>query len=198
MTDSPAAIDPRRAALLVMDFQTAILEHLPESDGLLTRVAETIRTARAQGVLVGYVRAAFSDADLAAIPGTNKAFALLAARPGFLREDAPETAIHERVAPKPGDIVVRKIRVGAFSTTDLDAQLGHRGIDTLILAGVSTSGVVLSTVRDAADRDYRIFVLSDGCADSDPELHDVLTRKVLVRQAHVITTAELPGLIQAR
>ena len=54
--------------------------------------------------------------------------------------------------------MVRKTRVGAFSTTDLDEQLRQRGVDTLLLAGISTSGVVLSTVRDAHDRDYRVFV----------------------------------------
>jgi nicotinamidase-related amidase len=91
--------------------------------------------------------------------------------------------------------VVRKTRVGAFSTTDLDQQLNDRGITTLILAGVSTSGVVLSTVREAADRDYRIYVLADASADRDPHVHAVLTEKVLPMQAHLITVADLPGLI---
>ena len=70
-----------------------------------------------------------------------------------------------------------------------------RGITTLILAGVSTSGVVLSTVREAADRDYRIYVLADASADRDPHVHAVLTEKVLPMQAHLITVADLPGLI---
>ncbi len=90
---------------------------------------------------------------------------------------------------------MRKVRVGAFSTTDLDRQLQARGIDTLILAGIATSGVVLSTVRDAADRDYRVYVLADGSADRDPEVHDVLINKVFPRQAHVITIAELEPLL---
>jgi nicotinamidase-related amidase len=103
--------------------------------------------------------------------------------------------VHDRVSPEPGDIVVRKVRVGAFSTTDLDEQLRKRGISTLILAGVSTSGVVLSTIRDAADRDYRIFVLVDASADFDAEVHDVLMTKVFPRQADVITVADLPALL---
>ncbi len=107
--------------------------------------------------------------------------------------DSPQTAVHDRVAPEPGDIIERKTRVGAFSTTDLTEQLRARGITTLILAGVSTSDVVLSTVRDAADHDYRIFVLADGCADRDDEVHRVLTEKVFPRQAWVITIAELAG-----
>jgi len=78
---------------------------------------------------------------------------------------------------------VRKTRVGAFSTTDLDAQLRARKVTTLVLAGISTSGVVLSTVCDGADRDYRLIVLSDGCADPDEEVHCVLLTKVFARRA---------------
>jgi nicotinamidase-related amidase len=140
---------------------------------------------------------AFEDADYAAIPPENKSFARLAGG-GHLHNAAPESAVHDDVTPRSGDILVRKTRVGAFSTTDLDRQLRDRGITTLILGGVSTSGVVLSTVRDAADRDYRVFVLSDGSADSDREVHDVLTRKVFPRQADVITVAELSDLLSAQ
>ncbi len=59
-------------------------------------------------------------------------------------------AVDDRVAPEPGDNVARKTRVSAFARTDLDEWLRDLGIDTLILAGISTSGVVLSTVCDAA------------------------------------------------
>jgi len=95
----------------------------------------------------------------------------------------------------PTDIVVRKTRVGAFSTTDLDQQLRDRGIDTLVLGGISTSGVVLSTLRDAADRDYRLLVLADLCADGDPEVHRVLLEKVFPRQADVVTSEQLTELL---
>jgi nicotinamidase-related amidase len=112
-----------------------------------------------------------------------------------LHSDSPATAVHDCVAPEPGDIVVRKTRVGAFSTTDLHDQLRDRGITTLILAGISTSGVVLSTVRDAADRDYEVLVLADASADPEPGIHDFLTEKIFPRQARVITTAELKDLL---
>jgi nicotinamidase-related amidase len=126
------------------------------------------------------------------IPATNKAFAPFAASGRFMHHEAPETAVYHHVAAEPGDIIVRKTRVGAFSTTDLDEQLRSRDVDTIILAGVSTSGVVLSTVRDAADRDYRGYVLADGSADRDS---DVLTQKVFPWQAHVIDVEDLPGLL---
>jgi nicotinamidase-related amidase len=194
-TNTPT-IDPRHSILLVMDFEPAILGNLPDADALLARVSGAIDAARACGMYVGYVRVAFSDEDYTAVPATNKGFSAVAGR--RMDADSPETAVHPAVAPHPGDVVVRKVRVGAFSTTDLDRRLRDAEIDTLVLAGVSTSGVVLSTVRDAADHDYRLYVLEDGCADRDPEVHDLLMRKVFPRQAYVISVADLPGLLVAR
>ena len=65
--------------------------------------------------------------------------------------------------------------------------LRAKDIKHLVLTGVATSGVVLSTVREAADKDYRLTVLADACADSDGEVHRVLTTKVFPRQADVIS-----------
>ena len=103
--------------------------------------------------------------------------------------------MHDDIAPQPGDIVVRKTRVGAFSTTDLDRQLKERGIVTLLLAGITTSGVVLSTVRDAADRDYQVFVVADASADREIDVHDFLIEKVLPMQAKVVKVAALDRLL---
>lgn len=87
--------------------------------------------------------------------------------------------------------MVTKRRVGAFSTTDLQTVLRARDLTTLILLGVSTSGVVLSTVRWAADADYDLVVVADGCLDGDDEVHRVLTQKVFPRQAQVVSAAEV-------
>jgi nicotinamidase-related amidase len=197
MDRSTPKIDPRMSILLVMDYEPAILANVPDADGLLARTAGAIATARDRGMRIGYVRVAFEQADYAALPQAGRGFG---ASSSGRRMDAgaPETAVHEAVAPEPGDIVVRKVRVGAFSTTDLGPRLRDAGVDTLLLAGVSTGGVVLSTVRDAADQDYRIYVLEDGCADRDAEVHDLLMRKVFPRQAYVISIADLPGLLGAR
>ena len=84
-----------------------------------------------------------------------------------------------------------KVRFGGFSTTDLYEQLRARGVKTIIISGIATRGVVLSTVRDAADKDLRIFVIKDLCLDADPEVHRVLTEKVMPAQAWVVTSDEL-------
>ena len=186
-------IDPATTALLVMDYQPGIIGRLPDPDAQLARAERALATMRTRGGHVGYVRVAFTDGDLDAMPETS-AMRRALARPeaaAALHADSPHTQVHERLAPRDGDIVVRKVRVGAFSTTDLADQLRARGVDTLVLAGLSTSGVVLSTVRDGADRDFRIYVLSDASADPDAEVHEFLTTRVFPRQAEVITTDEL-------
>jgi nicotinamidase-related amidase len=196
MNETVPTIDPQHAMLLVMDYQRAILNNLPGADELLPRLAAAIDAARSRGVRIGYVRLGFDDADYDAMPDTNKGLTAIAAG-RRMNHEAPETAIHDAVAPELDDLIVRKTRVGAFSTTDLDEQLRDGKIDTLILAGISTSGVVLSTVRDAADRDYRLYVLEDGCADRDQNVHDLLTQKVFPRQAYIISIADLSSLLAA-
>jgi nicotinamidase-related amidase len=196
MPDQSIAIDPGAAALLVMDYQPVVLGPMSDGPDLLARATEAIDVVRRRGGHVGFVRVAFEDADYVAIPETNKSFFGLAGGK-YLRADAAETAIHDAVAPKPGDIVVRKTRVGPFSTTDLHEQLMARGVTTLILAGVHTSGVVLSAVRDAADRDYRIVLLEDCISDPDSQVHETLMTKVFPRQAYLAAVADLAGLLAA-
>jgi len=182
-----------------MDYQPAILAFVPEGEdrnALLGRVEGAIADVRAHGGTIAYVRVGFTDTDWDAIPASNKSFAPLA-RHRVLHHEDPGTAVHERLAPQDSDIVVRKIRHGGLSTTDLDQQLRERGITTLVVSGISTSGAVLSTVIDAADRDYQLYVLSDGVADPDTEVHKVLLHRVFPSRAHIIDTTELRALLRA-
>lgn len=188
-------IDPAHTALLIMDYQNGIVARYADSDHqLVDRAAAAIGTARAAGATIGYVRVALDEAEKAAVPPTNKMFSALA-RGGSMSPEDPGTAVADAIAAREEDIVVRKQRVGAFSTTDLDQQLRGRGIDTLLLGGIATSGVVLSTVRDAADHDYRIVVLEDLCADQDLEVHRVLMEKIFPRQADVVSSGQLIDLL---
>jgi nicotinamidase-related amidase len=105
------------------------------------------------------------------------------------------SSVHERLAPHTNEPQVTKRRVGAFTGTDLDLMLRARRRDTLILSGIATSGVVLSTLRVAADRDYRCIVVGDACADGDEQVHACLTQKVFPRQADVIDTDAALGAL---
>jgi nicotinamidase-related amidase len=185
-------IDPAHTALLSMDFQNAIVGRLEDADALVARQAAAIAAARAAGVTIAHVRVGFADGD--ALAGQMAKRVPPEMRAHF-HADAPGTQIHPDLTPAPADIVVRKIRVGAFSTTDLHDQLQARGIDTLILTGISTSGVVLSTVRDAHDKDYTLIVVSDLMADPAPAVHDFLVGTLYPHQAEVIDSSQLSSLL---
>jgi nicotinamidase-related amidase len=145
-------------------------------------------------VQVFFVRIGFEDDDYAEIPPTNKALTVVA-ETRWLHNDAEATALHPALDVALADVLIRKTRVGALHRTALDEELTNRGITTLILAGVHTSGVVLSTVRDAADRDYRLFLLSDATADPSEDAHRALMQHVFPRQASIVTVAQLADLL---
>jgi nicotinamidase-related amidase len=132
------------------------------------------------------------------ISARNRMFAAIRQAGAAMSETSAATAIHPAVAPQPGDIVVTKRRVGAFTGSDLEVVLRAQNIDHLVLTGIATSGVVLSTLRAAADMDYRLTVLSDCCADGDDEVHRVLLTKVFPRQADVLTAAEWVAALEQR
>ncbi|GAA3128843.1 hypothetical protein GCM10017687_49980 [Streptomyces echinatus] len=92
-------------------------------------------------------------------------------------------------------MVVSKRRASAFSGSDLDVVLRARGIDSLVLTGIATSAVVLSTLCHANDMDFGLTVLSDGCLDLDPEVHRVLVERLFPQWADVVTVDEWLGAI---
>jgi nicotinamidase-related amidase len=184
------SLNAKSTALLVMDFQAMIVDMLPGGcDELLTRTSELLAAARNAGSLVVYVVVGFRP-GMPEISARNKSFSA-AKSSGRFAPDNPGVAIHTRMAPAASEVMVTKHRVGAFSGTDLDMVLRANNIETLVLAGISTSGVVLSTLRHAADADYSIVVAADCCADPDPEVHRVLTEKVFPRQATVTDGASV-------
>jgi nicotinamidase-related amidase len=184
-------LDPSRTALLVMDVQRGLVSRF-EAEPVLPPLSAAIAAARAAGALVVYVRIGFRR-GAPEISRRNRGFAG-AVGGGFGLED-DSTQVHEAVAPLPGEPVVVKKRVSAFTGSDLDVLLRSRDIATLVLTGILTSGVVLSTLREAADRDYELVVLSDCCFDDDPDVQRVLLEKVFARQAEVLASDKLPGLL---
>jgi len=183
------SIDHKRSAVLIMDYQTAIVAgYGTDQEALLRRVAEVLAAARKIGLPVIYIVVSFR-AGHPEVSSRNSLFAAMKQAGRFASGDTG-AEIHPAVAPRPGDVTVMKHRVGAFSGTDLDMILRANDVETLILFGIATSGVVLSTVRHAADADYRLIVIKDCCSDRDPEVHTCLADKVFPRQATVITADE--------
>ena len=178
----------QNTALLVMDMQVGILAMLPNSETILDKVSSAIATARSKNIPVIYVVVGFRQ-GAPEINVNNKSFS--AGKERFSNMDMTAfMQVHDSIAPQVGEVTVIKRRVSAFTGSDLEVVLRSFGIHHLILTGIATSGVVLSTLREAADKDYRITVLADCCADGDEEIHRVLTTKIFPRQADVLELEE--------
>jgi nicotinamidase-related amidase len=178
----------KNTALLVMDMQSAILGSLPSPEGIISNVSKAIAKARQSDVPVIYVAVGFRQGTPEISPD-NKIFS--AARERFANVDMNEfIKIHPTLTPGEGEVLVVKRRISAFTGSDLEVVLRAKGIKHLVLTGVATSGVVLSTIREASDKDFGLTVLADGCADGDEEVHQVLLSKVFPRQADVMNVDE--------
>ncbi|MHA6481645.1 cysteine hydrolase family protein [Paenibacillus sp. strain BS8-2] len=177
---------PSKSALLVMDMQNSVVSRYVSNDEVILPFQKAIEAARSNSISVIYARVAFRP-GYPEISARNKMFGGIASRAGAVAVPEAMMQIHESVQPGPDEPVVTKVRVSAFAGSDLEFILRARGIDSLILCGIATSGVVLSTIREAADKDYALTVLSDACIDADPEVHRVLIEKVFPQQAVVLT-----------
>ncbi len=187
----PNSVNAVGTALLLMDFQNDIVPLIAENKRsmLLSNAAALLARARQIGMPVFFVVVGFRD-GYPEVNERNKSFSGIKAA-GRMKQGTPGFEIDARIAPQANEAVIVKKRVNAFFNTDLETLLGARGVTRLILSGIATSGVILSTTRWAADRDYSIVVVSDACGDADDEVHRVLTEKVLARQASVVTTSAL-------
>lgn len=196
----PALIpDLSRCAILSMDLQSAIVDFYAKDDlNLLPRVGAILQAARERGITVIHVQLGFRP-GLPEISERNPLFGAIRQSVQWQQMfEGPRGAIHPSVAPQGNDIVITKHRVSAFAGTDLGMILRAREIETLVLFGIATSGVVLSTALDASDADYRLIVVRDCCMDQDAEVHAIVLDKIFARRATVLTADELLAAISAR
>ncbi|MFI6393779.1 cysteine hydrolase family protein [Nonomuraea sp. NPDC050540] len=177
-------------ALIVGDLQAGIVDNYPFAAGVLPVVEKVIPAARTAGIPVIFIRFGLRASGLDVSAG-NQVISGLHGAGTLFHAESPETHVHPRIQPSPGEAVVLKHRASAFAATDLDLILRAQGIDSLVLTGVATSAMVAATLYDAADRDYRLTVISDGCADGEPDVHDFLVNRVFpARGAEVLTGEE--------
>jgi nicotinamidase-related amidase len=184
-------------ALLIADFYADMMSSIPHA--VERRVVEKTRVlqqaARDAGILVCYSATVFRP-GYPEISDRNKTFSQRKAS-GQPAVSDPSQIIHASVKPIEGEIVVGKHRVNALYGTDLDMSLRANNVDTLVILGYATSGVVLSTTRYAADSDYRLIIVEDCCSDSDPEVHDFLTQRIFPRQADVVGSEDIIRALKA-
>lgn len=177
-------LDPKKTALLTLDLQKGILGFVPGAEAVIPHASKAVTFARGAQFLIIHVGLGFSEGH-PEIPDTESHFQRIKQNNLFVK-GTPSAEFHSSVA-RPDDLVVYKQRVGAFSENHLHLLLRARGIESLVLFGISTSGITLSTLRRAFDLDYRCFVLKDACFDVDEEVHRVLTEKIFPAQATVLT-----------
>lgn len=192
------SLDPAHTAVLSMDLQTTIVAiYTKDRPDLANRAAGVLKEARRLGMLVVHVRVGFRP-NLPEVSARNALFGAIKSSPqhqAIFEGAAGE--VHPVLAPQPGDITVVKHRVSAFAGTDLEMILRANEIDALVLFGIATSGVVLSTLLEALDADYRLMVIEDCCADLDGVLHASLVERLFPRRATVVSSSEFLASLTA-
>lgn len=174
--------------LLILDIENGVMDILGEMGTYLQRLASTLAGARNNNIKVIHVITAFRPGYPENHPHNTSVPAMAAA--GKFMEGSSEVEIHPAVKPTPEEVVITKRRVSAFTGTELDIVLRCYNTDRLVIAGVATSGAVLSTIRHAQDMDFQITVLHDLCMDRDEEVHRVLIDKVFGRKCEIVSGQE--------
>jgi biuret amidohydrolase len=187
-------VNPERTAVIVIDMQRDFLEpggfgeSLGNDVSLLTRAIEPIQAllagARQKKMLVIHTREGhrpdLSDAPKAKVE--RGAPSLRIGAPGpmgrILIRGEPGQDIIPELYPIEGEPIIDKPGKGAFYATDLHSILINKGIDTLIVCGVTTEVCVHTTVREANDRGYRCIVPGDCCGSYFPEFHEMGLRMI--------------------
>jgi nicotinamidase-related amidase len=190
-------LDKGKTMLLMADFSTTGMGQNPlvRERQTLERAREVLDAARKAGIFVGYCISHFRPG----FPEVSDRNPTRAARrdAGEVLPADPSALILPAVQPQVGEPVIAKHRTSAFSGSAFEMILRAHNIETLILMGHATSGVILSTVRLAADLDYRLIVVEDGCADRDPDVHTLLMEKVFPRQGTVVRAKDLVAALAA-
>src|SRR5919106_6316725 len=190
-------LDKSNTMLLMADFSTTGIGQNPIATErhTLERAREVLDVARNAGIFISYCISHFRP-GFPEVSDRNKTRAARRDSGEVLPAD-PAALIHPSVLPQEGEPVIAKHRTSAFSGSAFEMILRAHNIETLILMGHATSGVILSTVRLAADLDYHLIVVEDGCADRDPEVHTLLMEKVFPRQGTVVSTKDMVEALAA-
>ncbi len=182
---------PAHTAVLCMDCQSGVVAYYAKPpEPFVQRCSVVLSSARKAGMMVIHVKVGFRP-GLPEVSMRNRLFASIKSSTQRQKMFEGESgAIHPALGPAAEDLVVAKHRISAFPGSDLQMLLRAKEIDTLVMFGITTSGVVLSTMLEAGDADYRIVVVTDCCADSDQELHRALVERLFPMRGEVTAAGE--------
>ncbi|MCV7424505.1 cysteine hydrolase [Mycobacterium yunnanensis] len=174
-----------RSALLLMDFQVGVGDQ-PWAQTAVANARLALTAARERQMLVVYTKVAFAP-DYLDVSPSSKAF--WPYRQGdLLRPEA--SRLVDEFEPAAGEPVVEKNRFSPFAGSRLGSILRSQRVSKVVLAGVSTSGVVLAAFTMGENLDLGMTLLSDACADPDGDLHDSLAGRLFPRSAETVAAAD--------
>ena len=179
-------LDPKKTALVLIDLQNAIvgMNPMPHTAAQVVENSKKLADAfRGQGAPVVYVRVDLND------------FVNLPVDQPHNRGDKPLPAAASEITPSAGfqhgDILVTKRHWGAFAGTDLEQQLKSRGIDTVVLTGISTNVGVESTARQGTGLGFAFVLVEDACSAQSAEQHRFAFEHIFPRITRVRSTDEV-------
>ncbi|MGH7768830.1 MAG: cysteine hydrolase family protein [Candidatus Binatia bacterium] len=165
---------PTTNCLLIIDMQNELLHpegklyhggFPSEFNALVPNVRGLLASARAKAVPVIFIYTAYHPSFVDASPQSPSR------KSGSLVEESWGVKVLDEIAPRQGEVVIRKRRPSAFFETSLDSTLRGLGARSIFMCGVATNRAVESTARDAFNRDYETFVVADGSAARDVAAH---------------------------
>jgi nicotinamidase-related amidase len=179
-------LDPQKTALVLIDLQNAIvgMNPVPHTAAQVVENSKKLADAfRGQGAPVVYVRVDLND------------FTNLPVDQPHNLGDKPLPAAASEITPSAGfqhgDILVTKRHWGAFAGTDLEQQLKSRGIDTVVLTGISTNAGVESTARQGTGLGFAFVLVEDACSSQNAEHHRFAFENIFPRLTRVRSTNEV-------
>ena len=183
---SPLSIPASRTALLLLDFHKFIIASQPNEGQPVLSTASSLRSwAKSQGILILHC---LIDLKAVTAPSRKMAGRANGVREKMLRA-APETYGETADTAATADEYVfwrPPSHVSALGSYGLEAFLEEHGVESLILAGFSSSGCVINTAKGAADKGFVVTTVEDACGDKSREVHEVIMKKLLVGQVHVV------------
>ena len=190
MTMQPPSIVPAQTALLIMHYQTDIMALFPDvAPVLLANTRKLCDAARARGVSVYFAKIHFS-------PGYPEVSPLNKNGQGIRQLGRfVDDRISPELEPQASEPVIVAHRASVFFGTDLQVRLSAQGIDTLIMAGIASTGVVLSSLAYASDADFRLFTDKDCCYDPDRIVHDHLFSTAFESRSTVLSLPQALALM---